>query len=144
MEVFYLVAWAAVMIVMLVIEAVTFNLLTIWFAVGALAAIIAAALGASFPLQMSVFFVVSGVLLMSLMPYMRRRTAAKHTATNADRIIGCEAVVTEEIDGISGTGQINVIGSIWSAKSEDGAKIAKGEHVIVNEITGVKAVVSRL
>ena len=75
------------------------------------------------------------------MPAARRLLNKSKSATNSDRIIGKEAVVTEEIDNIKGKGQIKVLGSIWSAISEDQSVIPEGSMVEVCEIRGVRAVV---
>ncbi|MBQ7036320.1 MAG: NfeD family protein [Clostridia bacterium] len=139
----YIGLWAAVLVLMLILEASTAALVSVWFAVGAFCALISAFFGAVFGVQISVFLVVSGLMLAFLLPYTRRKMAARKTATNADRIIGAEAVVTEEIDEIAGTGQIRVMGAVWSAKSKSGARIPVGEKVKVEEISGVKAVVVR-
>lgn len=135
--------WAILMVLMLVIEASTAALLTVWFAFGALAALVSAFLGASLGVQIAVFFIVSGLLLAFLLPYARRKMDEKKTATNADRIIGAEGIVTEEIDEVQGTGQIRVMGAVWSARSQSGISISAGEKVKVEAISGVKAVVSR-
>ena len=139
----YIGLWAAVLVLMLILEASTAALVSVWFAVGAFCALISSFFGAVFGVQIAVFLVVSGLMLAFLLPYTRRKMAARKTATNADRIIGAEAVVTEEIDEIAGTGQIRVMGAVWSAKSKSGARIPVGEKVKVEEISGVKAVVVR-
>ncbi len=135
--------WAVLMIVMLVLEAMTMGLVSIWFAAGALAALVCAACDVIFPLQLAVFFFVSGLLLAFLLPLARRKVEAGKTATNADRIIGAAGIVIEAIDEVCGTGQIRVMGAVWSAKAAHGVKIAVGEKVVVEAIAGVKAVVSR-
>ncbi len=140
----YIALWAVLMVLMLVIEASTAALLTIWFACGALAALVFALFGANFGVQVAAFFIVSGLLLAFLLPYARRKMAEKKTATNADRIIGAEGIVTEEIDEVQGTGQIRVMGTVWSARSQSGISIPTGTKIKVDAIEGVKAVVSRM
>ncbi len=135
--------WAAVMVAMLVLEALTQGLVSIWFAAGALAALICAAFDVIFPVQVSVFFFVSGILLAFLLPYARKKLKTSVSATNADRIIGAEGIVLETIDEVAGTGQIRVMGAVWSAKAIHGIKIRAGEKIMVEAIAGVKAVVSR-
>lgn len=135
--------WATVLVSALVLEASTAALVSVWFAVGALAALVSALFGAVFGVQIAVFFFVSGLMLAFLLPYARHKMEMKRTATNADRIIGAEAIVTEEIDDVRGTGQIRVMGAVWSAKSHGGTRILAGEKVKVEAISGVKAVVSR-
>ncbi len=139
----YIALWAIIMVLMLIVEASTAALLTVWFAFGALAALIAALLGATFGVQIAVFFLVSGLMLAFLLPYARRKIELKKTATNADRIIGAEGIVTETIDEVQGTGQIRVMGAVWSARSQSGISIEIGAKIKVDAIQGVKAVVSR-
>lgn len=138
-----IVVWAAILLGMLYIEATTVALLTIWFAFGALAALICALFGLSFGIQVAVFCMVSGLLLAFLLPHARRKMEVRKTATNADRIIGAEGIVTEMIDEVQGTGQVRVLGAVWSARSAQGITIQTGEKVVVESISGVKAVVSR-
>ncbi len=139
----YIALWAVALILALVVEASTAALVSVWFAVGALAALISALFGAVLGVQIAVFFMVSGLMLAFLLPYVRRKMELRKTATNADRIIGAEAIVTEEINEIDGTGQIRVMGAVWSAKSLGGTRILPGEKVKVEGISGVKAVVKR-
>ena len=135
--------WAIVMVLMLLLEAATQSIVSIWFAAGALVALLAAALGATVPVQVSLFFFVSGLLLAFLLPYLRRKMETKKIPTNADRIIGAEGIVTETIDAIEGTGQIRVMGTTWSAVSASGEKLPEGTSVLVKDIKGVRAVVER-
>jgi len=143
MQEVYIGIWAAILVVALVVEAVTQGLVSVWFAAGALAAMLCAVLDVILSVQLAVFFLVSGVLLAFLLPYVRKRMEVRRTATNADRIIGAEGIVTEKIDEVSGTGQIRVMGAVWSAKAAHGIKIPEGERVEVEGISGVKAVVSQ-
>jgi len=135
--------WIIVLVGMLMVEAATQVLLSIWFAGGALAALLCAVLGISFPLQLAAFFFVSGLLLAFLLPLAPRKMKAGRTATNADRILGAEGVVTEDINATEGTGQVRIGGTVWSAKGADGEPLRAGEIVIVESIAGVKAVVKR-
>jgi membrane protein implicated in regulation of membrane protease activity len=66
----------------------------------------------------------------------------KSEATNADRVIGLEGIVTTEIDPMHATGLVTVKGQVWSAVSADGLKIAEGTTVVVKEIRGVRVVVN--
>ena len=136
--------WLVLAVVALVIELATVNLVSIWFVAGAVAAFVAALLGAQVGTQVGVFVVVTAVLLIFTMPAARRLLQKSKQATNSDRIIGQEAIVTEEIDTVKATGQIKVLGVMWSAVSEDGRVIPEGSRVNVSEIRGVKAVVKKI
>ena len=133
--------WLAVAAAALIIEVLTVNLVSVWFIAGAIAAFVASLMGAGFWIQLCVFIVISAILIIAVMPAAKKLVAKSKTATNSDRIIGEKAIVTEKIDNISATGQIKVLGNIWSAKSSDGSIIESGETVIIEKISGVKAIV---
>ena len=133
--------WLVVAATALVLELATVNLVSVWFVAGGVAAFIAALLGAELSVQVGVFVLVTAVLLIFTMPAARRLLQNSKQATNSDRIIGQEAVVTEEISNIKGTGQIKVLGSTWSASSEEGSISPVGSRVSIIKISGVKAVV---
>ena len=123
----------------------TVNLTTIWFAVGSLAALILDLAGQSVALQVTVMIVVSVILLVLFVAVIRPRlnlAKGSRTPTNADRLIGQEAIVIEPIDPIQGTGQIRAIGQTWSASSLDQQPIASDTRVRIIEIRGVKAIVA--
>lgn len=138
MYIWYLLAF----VVFLLIELISYNLITIWLAASALLTGIYAYF---FPDQIVVhvfiFLVISLVLIVFTKP-MVKKLKSTNEKTNADRLIGCEAVVLEKIDSLEGTGQVKVMGQVWSAKSESGTVIEKAEKVIVKNIEGVKLVVA--
>ena len=134
--------WLAALILFGVGEAVTVGLTSIWFAVGALAALIAASLGAFALVQVIVFLVVSFVTLLLVRPLAQRYINDRKEPTNADRVIGREAVVTQAIDNLKGEGQVNVSGAVWTARSQEEAPIPAGARVRVLRIEGVKVIVS--
>ena len=139
-----LIFWVALLIGLIVVEAVTAQIVTIWFAVGAVAAIVAEMLGAQIWLQWVVFIAVSVIALIVTRPLVRKLTKTKVQPTNADRCIGQVAVVTEEIDNISAKGQVSVNGTVWTARSSDETVIGKGEKVTVEKIEGVKVLVKKI
>ena len=137
--------WLVAMIVLLVVEGMAPGLVSIWFALGALAAMISAMLKAPLWLQIVWFVAVSALSLLLTRPLAKKYVNAHTTATNADMAIGQECVVTEEIDNIRGTGAVTVGGKIWTARmaSPDG-KAAKGETRRVLRIEGVKLIVEEI
>ena len=136
------VAWLAVLVILLAVEAVTLGLTTIWFAGGALAAFILALAGGGLLMQLVCFCAVSVVLLVFTRPVAVRWLNRGRTKTNAASLIGASAVVTEPIDNIGGTGRVQVRGQEWTARSlEDGTAIPAGRRVVVQEISGVKLIV---
>ena len=132
--------WLALFVVFLIVEAGTVAQVSIWFALGALAALVSCALGAEMWLQITVFLVVSLVLLALL--WKRVRSKLTTTKTNVDSVIGAEGYVTEAIDNLSYTGRVKLGGITWAARSTSGAGIPVGTLVKVERIEGVKVFVS--
>ena len=136
--------WLILMIVLLIVEAIAPGLVSIWFALGSLAALIAAALHAPLWLQLVWFFVVSILSLVLTRPLVKKYVNSRVKPTNADMILGKDCVVTEEIDNIRGTGAVSVGGKTWTARMEnDGDKAAVGEVVRGLRIEGVKLIVQK-
>ena len=134
--------WLILMLVLLVVEAMVPGLVSIWFALGALAAMIGASLHAPVWLQVILFVAVTLVTLLVTRPLARKYVNAKVQPTNADRIIGKECIVREEINNLLETGAVSVDGKLWTARSlRDGAVIPANSVAIVERIEGVKAIV---
>lgn len=138
-----LIMWIVLAIVFAVIEAVTVQIVTIWFAVGAVGAIVAYVLGANEIVQLTVFVAISLLTLILARPYLKKFTKTQVQPTNADMYIGKQALVTEEIDNSKGTGQAKINGSLWTARSADGSVIEKDCLVSVMSIEGVKLIVKK-
>ena len=134
--------WVLLFVLLLIIEAATLGLTTIWFAAGALVAFLAGLLGAGLAVQISLFLVVSVVLLILTRPIALRHFNNNRDYTNWALLIGKPAIVVEEIDTIKGQGQVEVDGEVWSARTKDPeGVIPSGTVVSVEEIRGVKMVV---
>jgi len=133
--------WLIALIVFGVIEAATAGLTSVWFAAGALCAMITAALGGGYVLQIVVFIVISGVSIILLRPLTRNYLHGKKVRTNADRVLGQVGVVREEIDNLAAKGQVQVGGVVWTARSATGETIPAGQNVEVLQIDGVKLIV---
>ncbi len=136
--------WLAAFIVFAIGEAITVGLVSVWFAVGALAGLFAAALGAGLWLQITVFLGVSALALALFKPLSGKFLRPKLSATNADRVIGASALVTETIDNSQAQGQVKVKGQVWSARSDQDVVIPAGRNVRVLHIEGVKVIVELL
>ena len=135
--------WLGLMIVFLVVEAACpIHLVSIWFAVGSLAAAVVGALSGPVWLQLALFLVISGGLLALLWPFTRRFLNPKLTPTNVDSILGTQGYVTESIDNLDSHGRVKLGGMFWTARSADGSPIPAGTLVRVEKIEGVKAIVS--
>lgn len=133
--------WLVAMILFGVLEAVTVGLTSIWFALGALAGLLASSAGAPVIVQIVAFLGVSLIALLLVRPLAQRYINDRKVATNADRVIGREAVVQEEIDNLKGRGLVSVSGALWTARSEEDLPIAAGTRVRVLRIEGVKVIV---
>lgn len=130
--------WVAVMALAAFVEAATPMLVSIWFSVGALAAMLAAYFGASITIQLLLFVFVSIAALVGLRPLAKRFIDPHIVPTNADRLLGGEAQVTETIDNERSAGAVYIDGKTWTARSEDGNIIPAGEQVEVVRMEGVK------
>ena len=127
--------WLIAFIAFAVGEAVTVGLVSVWFAVGALAALFATALGAGLWLQIGVFLGVSALALALFKPLSSKYLKPKLSATNADRVIGASALVIKAIDNTQAQGQI------WTARSAQDVVIPAGTDVKILRIEGVKVIV---
>lgn len=137
------IVWAVAIVGFAVLEGITFQLVSIWFVFGSIAALIASLLGATVTVQVIVWLVVSAVALAATRPVVKKKLAAKVQPTNADRCIGADATVLEAVDNTRSVGQVKVDGKVWSARSLDGEIIEKDTVVTVKKIEGVKLIVSK-
>ena len=135
--------WLIAMVALLVIEGIVPGLVSIWFAAGALVALLLSLLNAPLWLQVLLFLLVSLALLVLTRPLAKKYVNSRVTPTNADRIIGKDCVVTEEIDNLRGVGAVSVDGKTWSARMEsvDGTA-PKGAVVKALRIEGVRLIVT--
>mgnify|MGYP000040726223 FL=1 len=136
--------WLGAIVLFGAVEALTAGLVSIWFVAGAAAALLAALAHASVTVQLVLFAVVSAVALAATRPLVRKFTAGRAVPTNADRLLGQTAKVTETIDNENATGAVYADGKTWSARSADGAVIPAGEMVRIQKMQGVKLLVERL
>ena len=135
--------WLGFLALLLVIEAITAGLTTIWFAGGTVIAFFAAVFGAPVPVQLLVFVVVSFILLFLTRPLAIKYINTSTVRTNVDSLIGKEARVTAEISNAKESGTVSVQGQEWTARSaEEDAVYPEGTRVWIREIQGVKLIVS--
>lgn len=134
--------WLVVLIIAVVVEVLTMGLTTIWFAGGALMAIVATLLHAPIAVQVVLFFMVSLLLLFFTRPVAVKYFNRDRVRTNVESLIGRQAIVISEISNIQGVGQVTVSGQQWSARSmDDSVTIPAGAVVNVMSINGVKLIV---
>lgn len=137
-------AWLCVIVLMLIIEAAAPGLVSIWFALGGVVALISSILKAPLWLQVFWFVAVSVASLIFTRPLAKKYVNSRVVATNADRVLGCDVVVTEDINNVRGTGAVSHEGKIWTARSvDDGILIPAGEIVEAVRIEGVKLFVRK-
>ena len=134
------VIWLVLMVVFLIMEAATVQLISTWFAVGALAAMVVSLIGGELWLQIVVFLTLSIVLLALLWPLVRKHLRPKLVATNADALIGTVCTVTEAIDPVEG-GRVKLGDVTWRARTESGNVIPADARVKILEIRGAKLIV---
>ena len=139
-----LIVWIVLLVVFVILEALTTQLTTIWFALGAVAAIIAYMFDAATWVQWVVFTLVSLIALAVTRPFVKKITNKAKTRTNADMVIGKTAVVETTINNAQAQGTVKVNGNIWTARSEKGDIIPAGSSVVIMRIDGVKLIVDKI
>ena len=137
------ISWLVLMVVFLIVEAACpVHLVSVWFAVGSLVAVLCAAVGGPVWLQTTLFVLVSGGLLALLWPWVRKYLKPQLTSTNVDAVIGSVGRVTSAIDNVEAQGQVKLGGMEWSARSTSGDPIAEGTEIRVDRVEGVKVFVT--
>ena len=134
--------WLILMILFLIMEANTVSLVSAWFAVGSLAALIASLFGAQLWLQITLFLVVSAASLACMRPLVRKYIKPRIVPTNTDALLQSQGYVTEDIDNLAAHGQVKLGAMEWTARSTDGYPIQAGTLVQVDKIEGVKVFVT--
>lgn len=135
--------WIGLIVVTAAVEAATVQLVTVWFAVGGVAGLIAYAAGLEIWLQILIFAIVSAVALAVTRPLVKKFTNGRSMPTNADRFIGEKAVVTEKIENDLSKGAVKIGGLEWTARSVDSETAEVGEQVTVEAIEGAKLIVRK-
>lgn len=134
--------WLGVFFLCVVIEIATMGLTTIWFAGGALVAVLLALLKVPFVVQFIAFVLVTVLLLAFTRPIAVRYFNKDRIRTNTESLIGQQAIVIHEIDNLKQTGRISIQGKEWTARTvENGVTVAEGAVVTIRAIDGVKLIV---
>lgn len=134
--------WLVLMTVFICAEMATVSMTSLWFAAGALVAMIAGLLGAQLWLQVCLFVAVSAVLLWLLRPVAKKYFTPKLVRTNVDAVIGTEGIVIDEIDNLRSVGTVKLGALQWTARSTSGETVLPGTRVRVDRVEGVKAFVT--
>ena len=135
------VIWLVLLVAFAVAEALTVGLVSVWLAAGALAALLSTFFTANIWWQITIFLAVSLLSMAVIRPLARKYVLPQVVPTNADRLVGMEARVTETINNGYPTGAVYADGKTWTARSADGAVIPKGETVEVAAMEGIKLIV---
>ncbi len=139
---YWTIFWIVTAVVLGVIEASTVNLITMWFAISALVTAVFSAFGIGLGAQITIFVVFSAILVFSTRPLVKKFVTGKTVPTNADRVIAKDGIVIQKIDTIENSGQVKVMGQVWSAKTKNGEVLEEDTPVVVEELEGVRVVVS--
>ena len=142
-EILMIIIWSVVLVGTILVELETSDLVTIWFTIGAVAALISAALGVEIVMQFAIFIVVSLVLLFAPRPLTKRFMEREVIKTNADRMVGMHGVVVVEIP-FDGKGEVKVNSQIWTAFSTSKNPIVEGTRIVILDIVGNKLLVDVL
>ena len=133
-----IIIWTALIILFIVVEIISVGLTSIWFAGGALVALLVCAAGLGTAVQFAAFVVVSVILILFTRPWALKYMKPKLVKTNYEAAVGKNVCLTETVDNIKGTGPAVLNGQEWTARAyEDGKVFEAGTIVKVKEIRGV-------
>ena len=134
--------WFALLLIFIITEAVTVNMVSAWFAVGSLGALVTALLGGKLWLQVVVFLLVSAITLALLRPIAKKHFTPRLTRTNVDALTGKTCLCVTAIDNLASSGQVKIGDVEWTARSTSGEPIPAGEQVKIDRVEGVKVYVT--
>lgn len=140
-DVIMIIVWAVAAVAFALIEFATPQLVTVWFAIGAIVSLILAVLGVNPLIQVLIFVVLSVALFLATKKLVRKMMANDNTPLNADRLKGKVAVVLEEITPIS-KGTVRINNQTWSAASN--TEMHPGDKVVITGFEGNKVVVEKI
>lgn len=137
------IVWAVFIVITAIIELQTSDLVTIWFTIGAVGALIAALFKLPIWLQLVIFLAISTVCLIATRPIAKKLQQKEVIRTNSDKVIGKVALVTKKISEDE-IGEVKIEGREWRAINNDGITFEVGEKVMVEAISGTKVIVSKI
>ncbi|MEG0453562.1 MAG: NfeD family protein [Coprobacillus sp.] len=135
--------WTIILVISIIVEAITIDLVSIWFGVGALCALLCEALGLSLTIQVVVFALVSIICIIGARPISKKYLRGNTIKTNLDRTIGQHCLVTERITA-DNKGEVKVMGTLWMATSQNNETIEAGEYAEVISIEGAHVIVKKI
>lgn len=135
--------WLGITIVAVIIEILTTDLVSIWFAAGGIVSLIACLLGASQMIQIVLFVIVSIFTIIIVRPIAKKYLRTNIEKTNVDRVIGKHGLVTKTITA-DNKGEVKVMSTSWPATSLDNTVINEGDYCEIIAIEGVHLVVKKI
>ena len=136
------IVWLVLLVAFLAVEAATVTVLSLWFAAGALAALITELTGAPVGFQIAAFILISAVTLALLRPMAKKHFNPRITRTNVDALVGKTCLCVTAIDNLASQGQVKIGDVEWSARSTTGEPISAGTEVKIDRVEGVKVYVT--
>ncbi len=133
--------WIVMIVALLIIEGLTVNLVTLWFAIAAVPALILAAFEVSLIIQLVVFGIISLSLLIYTKPFVKKMQNGKTIKTNYENLINQKAVALEDF-GMMKNGYVKINGVEWLATSEN--SICKDDIVTIKNVSGAKLRVEKI
>jgi len=140
----WLIFWIFIIVSTLIAEISTVGLVSLWFTVGGICALICNLLNLSVAIQWIVFIIVSVIGLLLFRSFWVNKMKKEIVPTNADANIGKEVIVTEDIDNLLFKGEVKINGQLWSAQSLNGERIDKNSKVVIRKIEGNKVLVEKV
>ncbi|MFQ6793165.1 NfeD family protein [Thomasclavelia sp.] len=135
--------WLGITIVAAIIEILTADLVSIWFAFGGVIALISCLLGASQTIQIALFVIVSVITIITVRPIAKKYLRSNIEKTNVDRVIGKHGLVTKTITA-DNKGEVKVMSTSWMATSLDNSTINEGDYCEILAIEGAHLVVKKI
>ena len=127
--------WTVLLVAFVAVEAFTVSMVSVWFAFGAVGAMIVSLLGGDLWLQVAVFVGVSGITLALLRPLSQKYIKPRIQPTNVDALVGTVGVVEETVDAMNGRVKLGDVS--WSARVAEGT-LTPGSYVRVEKVQGTK------
>ena len=135
--------WTGAIIAFFVIEIATYQLVSTWFGVGAIAGLISYLCGAGIFVQCISFILVSAFTLILTRPLAKKLSKNKGEKTNTDRLIGKKIVITKSVNSFGENGETVIGGVAWTVNSVDGQSVEEGETATIEAIEGVRLIVRK-
>ena len=135
--------WLAITVIAIIIEILTIDLVSIWFAAGSIVALIAYLLNASTTIQIVLFVIVTSICAIIIRPISKKYLRGNIERTNFDRVIGKHGLVTKTITA-DNKGEVKVMSTLWMATSNDNTTIHQGEYCVILAVEGAHLVVKKI